>query len=356
MESDETVLYTKDAKGDIREWAISHDGETITIRYGFVGGTMQYQYEEIKTNSSGRDFFEQAELRVDSRISRQLDKGYVYSINKAREGKATNRMGKPKPMLAQKVDDVRGIDWDNAIVQPKFDGNRCLIYCEDGVNKAYTRNGKPVEAIDHILQDITLEEGMIVDGELYCHGQKLQTIVSWIKRKQEQTKQLKYHLYDFVAPDLSYKLRSEIIKGIPKGSSIEAVYGLKVASREALQLAFRAYRAGGYEGAILRWGDFGYEDGKRSKSLLKLKEFHSDEFKVIDIIKSNEGWGILVCELQDRTGTFKVSAPGDMAEKYSYVINKDLYIGKDVTVEYAGLTNLGVPFHPIAINFREDIQ
>lgn len=352
---DETVLYIKDNKGALREWGISYDGEDIIIRHGQVGGSMQYQTEFVAEGKASRTLEEQIDSRINSRISRQMDKGYVYSINEAASrDRPLNTMGLPKPMLAHKLRDVRNIDYEGSIAQPKFDGNRCLIYCEDGINKAYSRNGKPVESITHILQDIQLEEGMILDGELYCHGQSLQTIVSWIKRKQHETLRLKYHVYDLVAPDLAYKERSTIISTLPLGESISPVYGLPISSHEALLKAFREFRSQGYEGAILRWGDTGYEDGKRSKSLVKVKQWFDEEFTVIDIHESADGWAILECELPNGQ-TFRVSAPGSIYDKIRVLECKDLYVGKDVTVEYANITKDGIPFHPVAIAFRADI-
>jgi len=351
----ETVLYLKDNRGDIREWGISVDFDCITIRHGTRGGAMQFQYENVEDGKGGRTLEEQIDSRVNSRINKQRDKGYNESLTFARIHETRNAAGRYKPMLAQKLQDVRGIDWDNAFCQPKFDGNRCLIYCEDGVNKAYTRNGKPIESIGHILDDIALHEGMTVDGELYCHGQSLQTIVSWVKRKQESTLRLKYHLYDYVAPDLPFKERSLQLATLPMGNSISFVRGEPIASREALQRAFREYRNEGYEGAMLRWGDFGYEHGKRSKSLAKLKEFHDAEFEVVNITRSADGWGILECTTENGL-YFRVSAPGDMAFKRKVYNESPLYIGKHVTVEYANLTADGIPFHPIAINFREEVQ
>ena len=355
MDTEEQVLYIRDNTGAMREWAISAEGNVITIRHGQCGGSMQYQTETIEEGKATRTVDEQMMSRMASRISKQRDKGYTPSLTDAAAAdRPTNALGMPKPMLAQKVDKVRGISYDDAVVQPKFDGNRCLIYCRDGVNYAYSRQGKRVEAIDHILGDIELPEGFILDGELYCHGQPLQTIVSWIKRKQEDTKRLRYHVYDIVS-NLPYTLRSKLIRELPIGDSISPVYGESVGSYADVLAAFREYRADGYEGAILRWGSFGYEDGKRSKSLVKIKEWNSDEFVVVDILPSKDDWAILEC-LAFNGLKFRVSAPGTIDEKIGIWNNKEKYLLRRVTIEYANLTRDGIPFHPVAINFRDEIQ
>ena len=272
----------RDNKGSMRRWGISAVNGCITISHGQIGGSLQYQTEVVAEGKATRTLEEQVMSRMASRISKQRDKGYILSRSKAEQSRATNTLGLPKPMLAKKLRDVKHINFTDSVAQPKFDGNRCLIHCENGVNKAYSRNGKPMEAISHILDDIVLGEGEIVDGELYCHGYPLQTIVSWVKRKQENTRLLKYHLYDTVSAE-PYKTRSEYIRGIPKGESIVPVYGSACGSLDDLFAYFREYREQGYEGAILRWGNAGYEDGKRSKYLVKVKACEDDEFVVVDI-------------------------------------------------------------------------
>jgi ATP-dependent DNA ligase len=352
----ETILYMKDNKGTMREWGISADGDMITMRFGQMGGSMQYRTEQVNEGKQSRDIEEQVQSRIDSRISKQMDRGYIYSFDEAfLRPHALNALGLRKPMLAQKIDNVKNIDYTDAIAQPKFDGNRCMIYCENGINRAYSRNGKPIEAIDHILADLPILGNTVLDGELYCHGYTLQSIVSWIKRKQEDTLKLKYHLYDIVAPTIPYKRRSMMIRGLPIGQSISPVYGDPIASESELYSRFREYRQDGYEGAILRWGNSGYEDGKRSKSLVKVKEWESEEFTVASVVPSSDGWGILICHLPNFE-TFRVSAPGSINEKIKILENKYQYIGKQVTIEFANYTKDGKPFHPVAINFRDEIQ
>lgn len=351
---EETKLYMRDNTGAMRQWSISAVGVAITISHGQLGGSMQYQTEVVSEGKASRSLRQQVQSRVDSRVSKQLDKGYITNLEIAQTRKATNRIGLPKPMLAKKLKDVKNVDFGSAVSQPKFDGNRCMIYCKDGVNRAYSRNGKPMEAIDHILEDIVLTEGQIVDGELYCHGYPLQTIVSWVKRKQANSLKLNYHLYDIITGQ-SYLRRSEIIMNLPHGDSVIPVPGDDCEDVHQLMMNFRKYRKEGYEGAILRWGGAGYEDGKRSKYLVKIKEWEDDEFFVIDVIASMDGWGILVCD-DKHGGSFRVSAPGDIVKKRYILMHKNAYIGKEVTVEYANLTKDGVPFHPVAKGFIDEIQ
>jgi len=346
------TLYAKDARGDVRFWTIeATEDATLDYTYGMVGGQPQYKTEQIELNQSGRDIDEQMLLQFKSKIAKMKDKGYVDSYELAKGMPRTNLLNLPRPMLAQDIDKVKNIDFTNAFVQRKYDGNRCLIANVAGEIIAYSRNGKRVESIDHITESIGIPEGLILDGELYAHGESLQTIVSWIKRKQPETRNLRYHAYDVAFP-APFKYRLKFLNGeIGFGEYAIAVETTQISSLDEALEFFQIFRKDNYEGAILRWGSNGYEDSKRSRSLVKIKEWHDAEFKVTSITPSKDGWAILVCELPDGN-TFRVSAPGSIEEKEYCYKQKDMYIGRYVTVEYAYLTKDGIPFHPIAKIWR----
>ena len=83
-----------------------------------------------------------------------------------------------------------------------------------------------------------------------------------------------------------------------------------------------------------------------------MKDFQTGEFKVVDIVPSKDGWGVAVCEAYNGR-RFKVSVPGNMQQKKEVYNNRYLFIGKMLTVEYMYLTNDGLPFHPVAIAWRD---
>lgn len=345
-----TTLYALDAKGELREWSIYVDDDEIVTRYGQLNGALTEHREVVSENKSGRDLDQQIDLMYDSKINKKIDSGYIDTIEKALNGR-TNSMGFKKPMLAKVLKPNNEIHYSLAFVQRKYDGNRCMITNVNGEIIAYTRNGKPIKTIDHITSRMSIPEGMTIDGELYCHGERLQTIVSWIKRNQESTKNLRYHAYDCVTFD-PFDERLERLKSLSLGENAVVAETEKVSNYESVIDLFRTYREEGYEGAILRTGYRGYEDGKRSKSLLKLKEWHDCECKVIDIFESKDGWAIIKCLFSDNGKTFRCSAPGDVREKKLPLNFPSEFLGKYVTVEYANLTKDGVPFHPIAKCWR----
>lgn len=351
------TLYKKDVSGTIRVWEIEGtilEGQgLIEISYGTLDGAMLSQIEQVDEGKAARTLTEQVQSRIASRIGRQRDKGYTHKLEEAKVTTPTNQLNLKLPMLAQKF---KGEIPDVFYLQHKFDGNRCLVHNNGDRLIAYTRAGKENPNLDHILQDVDIPVGCTLDGELYSHGVPLQTIRSWVSRKQENTKKLQYMVYDIISEE-SYSKRLETLNNLPLGARItiartERFTRDSLASRGGISALLDKAREKGYEGLILRTDGTGYEDGKRSKSLIKIKKWEDDEFLVTDIITSADGWAILVCITN--SGTFKVSAPGTISNKEEIFKNKSDYIGKKVTVEYANLTKKGLPFHPVAIAFRED--
>lgn len=344
-----TTLYKKDHKGALRFWSIESDEDELIIEFGQVGGETQIQTESVEENSV-RDLDEQIESRIRSRINKKLDKGYVYSKEEALTKANTNLLGYSRPMLAAKFANIKtDIDYDKSIFQYKYDGHRCLITNNSGNLIAYSRNSKPITTIGHILQGIRIPEGCTLDGELYCHGQKLQTISSWVKRLQENTLKLKFHCYDVVS-NAYYEERLSMMETFVYGDFAETVPNFRY--HGSVNKMLEDSISSGYEGLIIRPSGFGYEDGKRSKGLIKVKQFHDHEFRVTGIEESKDGWAVLICAMHNGA-KFRVSAPGTIGFKTYIKNNPKEFIGKYIRVEYANLTQAGKPFHPVATIFRD---
>lgn len=307
---------------------------------------------------------EQAQLELDSRTNKQFDKGYVKTQEEAKLP-STNTLGLTKPMLAQPMEKVKPevIDWDTAYAQPKLDGHRAMF--KDGV--LYSRQGKVID-LPHITDAITAAgiDHLHLDGELYLHGKSLQEIGSLVKRKQEGTEDLVYHIYDAVSDQSWFSRTGSIaitfddLGGEPSG--LELLRCRKVSTFEELQVYHEVNTAGGYEGTMLRWGAEGYQDGKRSKHLLKLKNFQDAEFTIVGVergvpyIKDCVTYEVPVWVCDAGNGeTFTCTAQGDMHKKHNLWETREDCIGKQLTVKFHYLSKDGIPQLPVALRFREDI-
>ncbi len=329
-----------------------YDANCIHITHGVLGGAMQSQIEDVDINQSGRDIYEQIDLQMESRAKRKMDIGYRHTIEESKASTGNTVLGYHRPMLAKRLDQLNDVDYRDCYVQMKYDGHRCLVTRTSNGLVAYSRNGRPIKTIDHILAGIHIPMGMTIDGELYDHGTKLQTISSYVKKKQFGTNSLKYIVYDVVTKD-PYNVRYNMIENFDLGKfALVAPTDKHVKQMEIKPLLDTAI-ASGYEGLMLRQCRFPYEPGKRSKALVKVKAFLDDEFKVVDVNPSADGWAVLVCETSEGI-RFSVTAPGDMFDKTSVLRHALDYIGKFVTVKYANITESGVPFHPVAVCWSED--
>lgn len=348
----------------------SKDKAHIVLQYArTMDGKVTRKIHPVSPKNVGRSnettALEQAQLELDSRAKKQLDKGYVERQEDASKP-STNTLGLLKPMLAKPIDkvDPDKIDWSEAFAQKKLDGHRAMW--KDGV--LYSRQGKEID-LPHIAEAIKTAgiDHLHLDGELYLHGKTLQEISSLVKRHQEGTEDLVYHVYD-VVDDRPWQRR---INGV-----VEALYALgepvqglellrcrKVPTFEDLQAYHEENLSAGYEGTMLRWGSAGYQDGKRSKHLLKMKEFECDsEFKItgfrrgVPYVTSKGTFEVPVWVCDAGNGkTFTCTAQGDMYEKHALWETREDHVGKQLTVKYHYLSKDGVPQLPVSLRFREDI-
>lgn len=342
--TDPISLFGNGAAGVVKEWRIWAIGNKIHIE----ANGMIYM-ETIEEGKAGRSIDEQVQLRINARVRGKLDSGFKRSIEELGSTN-TNQLGLAMPMLATPMANVT-FDKNNSYIQPKLDGHRCLVN-EDG---AYSRRGKVINTIPEILKSLNIPMDITLDGELYCHGVPLQTISSWAKKRQKETLNLKFCVYDVIIPGLTFEERNKVLREIVKENEfVQLVDTVKYDPSVSVEDHWYNYRTQGYEGAIVRPADGMYEIGLRSKKLIKVKMRHETEFKCVDVEASRDGYGILVLETKEGK-PFKTFAPGTYGDKVYTLINKAKFINKFVTCEYADLTKEGIPFHCVAIRWRYDL-
>lgn len=347
------TLYRKNALG-IGMWSIWADGATLCIAHSStLDGSPVHHHETVNRGCQGRTIVEQVQSRIRSRISKQRDKGYVDSIDEAAKG-AFNQLGLAPPMLAQVYQGTTGNR--PAWLQRKLNGLRCLITRQDGELIAYSRRGKPLLAIHEIIQEVGsfLCEGDTLDGELYSHGASLQSINSWVKRRQSLTGRIQYVIYDQISND-SFSDRHDSIEDMLKGRDFKRTLLLpkyRYIDEDVRRMTFDRAREKGFEGLMVRIDGFGYESNKRSASLLKDKAVFDTEVVVKDIVMSDKGNPVCVCDYKGKE--FRTSPPGSHADRFESFENKSKYIGTRMTIEYREFTDDGIPFHAVGTAWRKD--
>lgn len=306
-------------------------------------------YYAAQTNegrANARDSKTQAEFEFDAIIKKQRDKGFGYDGEK--------RLMYPMPMLAHKFrDHSQKLDWP-VYVQPKLNGMRMLFDGLDG----WSRGNKQIipNVIKHLAFDTA---GYILDGELMLPGnQLLQESMKAIKKyRPELSSQLVYHVYDIVDSDLPYEARYQIIQDICKiaPENIKIVNTYLVHNENEVMQYHKEFVSEGFEGTMVRNPAAHYEVGKRSYSLLKLKDFVDAEYRIIGIADGDgSDSGLAIFELETPTGQkFNCRPEGSQENRAELYQNRKKLVGLYMTVRYFELSRDGIPIFPVGIGIRD---
>ena len=265
-----------------------------------------------------------------------------------------------KPMLAHVYTDQTQIDWNKPVyMQPKLDGVRC-IFTKDG---AFSRTGKRFMNVKHIeveLQELFKQHPhLILDGELYNHRLKdnFEKIISLVRKQKptdedrsEARRLIQYYVYDYVnGKDFDYKKRQDNLTcSNMYCPSIRYTDTKRVTTPAMIKVLHDKWLDMGYEGSIIRLN--GPYENKRSKNLLKVKDFSDSEAKIIDFV---EGKG----KRRGTIGKFiAVDSQGmqfgmPVMDKFKYLQDNfkemQTWIGKIATFTYFERTKRGSYRHPL---------
>lgn len=245
-------------------WTISHQGCWVHISFGDHHGVQQK--ESIECPSP-----EKAAQEAQSRWNKKVD----------RESYSETPYNWPKtPMLALEYIEHGHKLPSTIMIQPKLDGFRCVATnCE-----MQTRQNTIICSMPHIKQALSaIPDGIVLDGELYCHGRSFQDHLTIIKRDNVHPDfmDISYHIYDIQdsAPFNQRIARLELILSGLNNPYLKLVPTREVPKRSAEELR-DSYILDGYEGAILRDPYASYEYG-RTAALQKFKREDTTDFQII---------------------------------------------------------------------------
>jgi DNA ligase-1 len=399
------TIYKRTSSGKVQIWFVELDQENGQFR------TISGQQDGKKTTSNwtvcepknvGRSnattASEQALLEVDAMYEKKLAREYHRDISDIDNG--TRYV---EPMLADKWKDRKEKISSGALlfIQPKLDGYRAIAQYSAITkhNVSFTsRDGKlfpGAELIsEHLSSLFARNTDLLLDGELYNHDLKseFERLGSVIKKElktpelRERARVLQFHVYDIPSEQHSnyasrkaaldelfsneVELQNDLVQNVRTESIIWNDEG-----RVRFEEIVSEFLEDGYEGAIVRMNT-PYEH-KRSKGLLKVKDFMDAEFEIADIEEGKGNWEgcakrvfIVVptapvshgdriinrdtgkVEKFDGTQTnfqrvSKATPKGTQDEMRLVLQNRANYIGKFATLQYFRFTNDGVPYLPI---------
>jgi ATP-dependent DNA ligase len=392
------TLYKRDTAGRIREWTVEYgyddddNAGTRTVS-GLSDGkkvTSVWNITEAKNvgKVNATNAREQAVSEAQSLWDINVEKEYFENVADI------DSYTKFKPMLAH---DYTKRPQSSGYSQPKLDGIRCIA----DKNGLWTRSGKEITSCPHIWDAIgpilRRNPNMVFDGELYNHElkedfNKITSLVRKVKTTEadraEAAKLVQYHVYDCYdhdQPDLTFNQRDRLFTNIfllvqddkivssesTKSTTYESlsdtqprvqdviklVEALRANDQEELDSMYRYYLEQGYEGQMVR-NSTPYEF-KRSKNLLKRKEFITEEFRVVEVLEGSGNWAgyakRFVLEMADGT-QFGSNVRGSQDQLRALLHTDEQPTW--ATCRYFELTPDGVPRFPVVIDYgvgeRED--
>jgi DNA ligase 1 len=238
----------------------------------------------------------------------------------------------------------------------------------------WTRNGKKIVSCPHVFDELEtvfeMYPDLIFDGELYNHQFKhdFNKITSLVKKTKpteddlkESSKLIEYHIYDLPSSNKPFDDRLEDLQDLMSAlfncfssSSVVYVTTQEANNQEELDTLYHEWMEEGYEGQMIRTNS--HYENKRSKSLLKRKEFSDDEYEILVV---NEGTGKLAGRVgnmlfKSKSGHYFTSTVNGTQEYLSELWSqRDDLIGKQATIKYFNLTPDGVPRFPKVIGIRD---
>ncbi len=350
------VLYKKDSKGKERIWRIWTEGAELIQEAGLLKGKLVRNSKFCTGKNIGKSNettpAEQALLELESTWKSKKDEGYFETLAEV------NTIEVILPMLAKSYGDEKSkIDWTNPVyIQPKLDGMRCLAHITNGEVALISRDGKSITTMGHIEKDLsTIEEDIILDGELYAHGFNFQENMRLIKKyRVDETENIKFHIYDCISKDKFYSRITQAINHASKLKTCQIVDTILISSEKEMIKWHSININDGYEGSIIRHGNEGYKVNGRSSNLLKYKDFQDIDAKIIDVISAPQRpeQGVPVLEYKGKT--FQAGMKFSHEERAEWLKNKKNYIGKIANIRFFEYSEDGIPRFPVCIGIHED--
>ncbi len=357
-------LFKYSTKKQIQEWQIIAEDDKFYTIEGIQNGKLTTSLPTIcKAKNENKKNFrtpeQQALAEAQAKWQKKVDSGYNEVLS------AGDKFF--KPMLADKLEDRKDLLFKvRTFIQPKLDGLRCV----NENNTLMSRNGKPYVACPHLHQtDVTF------DGELYSHEykedfNKIVSLCKKIKPTQEELNEaadkVEMWVYDFPNFKGIFSIRYAALVGhlkIHPNPKIKLVPTFEVFSMGDIERFHEKFLEEGYEGSIIRL-DLGPYENKRSKQLLKYKNWMDEEFELVGAEEGEGGRAGTIGKFYvrlDKTKPYSIeedinicksNVKGDFEFLREVWKDHKKYIGTDATIKFFGFTPDGSLRFPYIIKLN----
>jgi DNA ligase-1 len=288
-------------------------------------------------------------------------------------------------MIVRPMKGMKYRDWTPqfpCIVQPKYDGIRCLIV-----------SGEPQSSSGKTLPNWELQDGVTklwlngLDGELVHESGDFATTSSIVRSADKSIEGLLYYVFDYWntdAPCLD-RIKAISMRSFPKNSPrIIAAPSEFIIDQTALDRAINKLIKLGYEGVIIRNPNAVYKHGTAGKTnweLVKYKPFLDMEGQVIgyEPLQRNHNMlrrdafgraersshmaykqpddllGVLICQckFKGKNCIVRLGSGFTEAQRRSLWEKREELPGRFVTFKYLEHNSKERPRHPIFLRFRD---
>lgn len=358
------TLYRRTAKKKIEQWTITIDCHQFWTESGEVGGKIT---KSKPTTCSGKNVGrsnettgrEQAAAEALSKWTKKAKTGYFEDVSRVDEFYFV------EAMLATPLHKVKGGIQFPCLFQIKYNGARMIHTAAGG----FSREGELWETAPHVTEELqavfAVEPTLVLDGELFCYENRaaLNETMKLIRRKPEyfteedrvaSKEQVVYVLYDCysiggLTQDAPYERRLELLDALLSAFHLQHCVIAPTTQCETQLEVGRLYQKAldeQHEGGIIRYPTNRYENGIRSKRIVKLKPSCSAEAVITKIEEGAGNWtGTGKIVHMDWEGVkFKASFKGGMIEGAEFLRDAAKWVGQTVTFEYLYLTPAGIPY------------
>lgn len=269
--------------------------------------------------------------------------------------------------LGEQYEDPKDIDWSQPyLASRKLDGCRCLTFLGDGPEgiSFVSRQGLEFLTLGDLRETLrsTTKEGahyclpgLVLDGEICIvddeGNEDFQAVMKVIRKKNHTIplKNLRYYVFDILTREEFESRTSKLTLSerlTTRGWTAGWIPGVEILKQEVLTPEVFArlqaeVEANGWEGLILRRDTF-YK-GRRSKDILKVKEFKDTEVRVVDFelddmqvitggkVVTEKMLARLIC---DYKGYRLAVGGGFTQEERRYYMMNPMVAGTMITVKY----------------------
>jgi DNA ligase-1 len=366
-------IYKKDSNGNTRVWWLESEDDKFRVHSGVLNGQIVVSgWTVCEPKNTGKKNATTAEqqclVEVEANYKKKLAQG---NYKESPDTVTLNEDNFFKPMLAKEYgEDGTYVSGSTVYSQAKLDGLRCIATIEG----LFSRQGKPIVSVPHVhraLQTLFQRDpDLILDGELYSDrlSDNFNEIISLARKSKPTNEDFKkseemigYWVYDVPSCEGGFEKRIQklyeliTINSAIYPGAICVVETHEVKNQNELDELYAKYMSQGYEGQMIRTLGKDYEN-KRTKQLLKRKEFKDEEFEILSVEEGLGNWAgyaktITVKHNDGSDRVFGSGVAGTQEFTKALLAERDALVGTMVTIKYQNLTPEGIPRFPVAVKF-----